>query len=340
MRYLVIGGAGFIGSNLSAHLSSQGEEVVIFDNLSRKGTNYNLAWLQENYNHCHFAKCDIRNQTELQEAYKTHRPFDVVIHLAGQVAVTTSVMDPRTDFDINAAGTFNVLELLRQFEDDPIFIFSSTNKVYGEIAHAGIIENETRYEYVDYPNGIDETCSLDFHSPYGCSKGCADQYVHDYARIYGLKTVVFRQSAIYGPRQFGVEDQGWAAWFTISSLKGDRLNIYGDGKQVRDLLWVEDLINAYLKAIERIDTVRGEIFNIGGGPERSVSIWHEFGPILEKEIGSTLRVDYKDWRPGDQKVCIMDIQKAKTLLNWEPKVNIEEGTAKLVQWVKDNLSIL
>ncbi|RJP22352.1 MAG: NAD-dependent epimerase/dehydratase family protein [Candidatus Omnitrophota bacterium] len=340
MKYLIVGGAGFIGSNLSAWLISQGNEIVIFDNLSRRGTEHNLAWLREHFSSCRFGNCDVRNYEELHDAYRQFQPFDVIVHLAAQVAVTTSVEDPRTDFEINAMGSFNMLETIRHCGDDPIFLFSSTNKVYGGMDHVKIVENESRYEYVDQPDGIDEQCPLDFHSPYGCSKGCADQYVRDYSRIYGLRTVVFRQSAIYGPRQFGVEDQGWAAWFSICAAKGNPLTIYGDGKQVRDLLWVEDLVAAYQKAVEHINTAKGHIFNIGGGVEKSISIWREFGPILEKEIGHAIPVSFADWRPGDQKVCIMNIEKAKKELGWEPKVGVEEGTAKLVQWVKENLSIL
>lgn len=339
-KHLIIGGAGFIGSNLAFYLLSQGEEVIVADNLSRRGSEHNLSWLQETYQQLRFAHCDIRQQAETDALLHSNPPVNAVYHLAAQVAVTTSVKEPRLDFNINALGTFNVLESLRQLDSPPVLIFASTNKVYGGMEHIRIAENETRYYYEDYPEGIDESFPLDFHSPYGCSKGCADQYVRDYSRIYGLKTVVFRQSAIYGPRQFGVEDQGWAAWFAIAALKGKPFTIYGDGKQVRDLLWVEDLIQAYLKAYEAVKNNGSMVFNIGGGTKHSVSIWREFQPVLSKETGLALETAYKDWRPGDQKVCIMNNQKVSNELGWEPKVGVEEGVAKMVQWIKENQEIL
>lgn len=339
-KHLVIGGAGFIGSNLANYLLSNGEDVIVADNLSRHGSEHNLSWLQETYPKLRFAKCDVRNRDETDALLHSSPPVDVVYHLAAQVAVTTSVTDPRLDFDINALGTFNVLESLRHMDEPPVLIFASTNKVYGGMEQIRIEEHESRYDYADYPEGIDEAFPLDFHSPYGCSKGCADQYVRDYARIYGLKTVVFRQSAIYGPRQFGVEDQGWAAWFSIAALKGKTFTIYGDGKQVRDLLWVEDLVQAYQKAFAAAKENGPLVYNVGGGKEYSVSIWREFQPLLEKETGIKLDVGFDDWRPGDQKVCIMNNHKLTTELGWEPKVGVEEGTAKMVQWVKENLAIL
>lgn len=339
-KHLVIGGAGFIGSNLAHYLLSTGEEVIVADNLSRHGSEYNLTWLQETYPKLRFAHCDIRNSSETDALLHSATPVDVVYHLAAQVAVTTSVTNPREDFDINALGTFNVLESIRQMDSPPVLIFASTNKVYGGMEHIRIQEHETRYDYADYPDGIDESFPLDFHSPYGCSKGCADQYVRDYSRIYGLKTVVFRQSAIFGPRQFGVEDQGWAAWFSIAALKGRSFTIYGDGKQVRDLLWVEDLVDAYLKAFEATKQTGSMVYNVGGGTKHSVSIWREFQPLLEKETGIKLDVGFDDWRPGDQKVCIMNNHKLTSELGWKPKVSVEEGTAKMVEWVKNNLSIL
>lgn len=339
-KHLVIGGAGFIGSNLAHYLLSHGEEVIVADNLSRHGSEYNLSWLQESYPKLRFAHCDIRDAKETNALLHSSPPVDVVYHLAAQVAVTTSVTNPREDFEINALGTFNVLESIRHMDSPPVLIFASTNKVYGGMEHIRIEEHETRYDYADYPDGIDESFPLDFHSPYGCSKGCADQYVRDYSRIYGLKTVVFRQSAIFGPRQFGVEDQGWAAWFSIAALKGKTFTIYGDGKQVRDLLWVEDLVDAYQKAFEASKKNGSMVYNVGGGTEHSVSIWREFQPLLEKETGIKVDVGFDDWRPGDQKVCIMNNHKLSTELGWKPKVSVEEGTAKMVEWVKNNLSIL
>ena len=282
---------------------------------------------------------DIRNRMDVDTLIHSQAAA-VVYHLAAQVAVTTSVMDPRHDFEINALGAFNVLEAIRTQPHPPVLLFASTNKVYGGMEHIRLVEQETRYEYADHPEGIDETCPLDFHSPYGCSKGCADQYVRDYARLYGLRTVVFRQSAIFGPRQFGIEDQGWAAWFSIAALKGTPITIYGDGKQVRDLLWVDDLVDAYLQAVERAGALEERVFNVGGGAQNTISIWKEFGPLLEREIGRPLAIRYDDWRPGDQKVCVMNIQKASRTLNWSPQVSVEEGTHRLVQWVKEHLAIL
>lgn len=340
MKYLLLGGAGFIGINFADYFARNGEQVVIADNLSRRGSELNLAWIREKYPQIPFYHCDVRDANDTRQLFLDVKDIDVVIHLAGQVAVTFSVTDPRHDFEINAVGTFNVLEGVRQAGIDPVVLFSSTNKVYGGMDHIAVKEAGNRYEFVEYPGGITEECPLDFHSPYGCSKGCADQYVRDYARIYGMKTVVFRQSAIYGLRQFGIEDQGWLAWFAIAASKERPITIYGDGKQVRDVLWVEDLVRAYEIAVKKIDTVKGQVFNIGGGPAFSISIWKEFEPILTKEVGKPIPVSYSDWRPGDQKVCIMDISKAKKVLGWQPTVGVEEGSARVVTWVKKNLGIL
>jgi CDP-paratose 2-epimerase len=202
--------------------------------------------------------------------------------------------------------------------------------------HIGLIESGTRYAYRDYPHGIPESFPLDFHSPYGCSKGAGDQYVRDYARIYGLRTVVFRQSAIYGPRQFGIEDQGWLAWFMIAAVTGRPITIYGDGKQVRDVLYIDDLIDAYEQAIAKIDQVAGQVFNIGGGGDNTLTIWTETNPLLEKLLGRPLPVGWGDWRTGDQRICVMDIRKAQSMLGWSPKTSVTDGVAKLYQWVVDN----
>ncbi len=255
------------------------------------------------------------------------------------MAVTTSVTDPRNDFEINAEGTFNVLEAARLSGRKPIVTYASTNKVYGEMLDVPIAEAPTRWHYADLPNGCPETQPLDFHSPYGCSKGTGDQYVRDYARIYGLKTVVFRQSCIYGPRQFGVEDQGWVAWMTIAALTGKQITIYGDGKQIRDILYVEDLLDAYDTAIRKIDSVKGKVFNLGGGPDNTMSIWTEFGPILEGLLGKSIPVDRGDWRPGDQKVFVADIHKAADELGWSPKIGVKEGVSRLFDWVKENKGV-
>jgi CDP-paratose 2-epimerase len=336
MRYIITGGAGFIGSNTANHLLSQGHHVAILDNLSRPGSEKNLIWLREKYSEISFDKVDVRNYTEFEKALRQHQDTEVILHFAAQVAVTTSVTDPRQDFEINALGTMNVLEAIRQLKLDPIFIYTSTNKVYGEMENIRIGQANNRYTYIDLPEGIPEDMPLNFHSPYGCSKGAADQYVRDYYRIFGLRSVVFRQSCIYGPRQFGVEDQGWVAWFIIAAVLGWPITIYGDGCQVRDLLYVEDLIHAYERAIERIDVAQGQIYNIGGGAKNTLSVWSEFEPILSGLIGHPILVRYLDWRPGDQKIYISDISKAKHDLGWEPKISVGEGLKLLYQWVYNN----
>jgi CDP-paratose 2-epimerase len=276
---------------------------------------------------------DVRSADQIAEAAKD---ADIIVHLAGQVAVTTSVLNPRDDFEANALGTFNTLEAARLSGRDPIFIYSTPNKVYGGMDDVKLTEDSTRWLYGDLKHGCTETQPLDFHSPYGVSKGAGDQYVRDYARIYGLRSVVIRQSAIYGPRQFGVEDQGWMAWMTIAAVTGKRITVYGDGKQVRDVLHVEDLLNAYDAAIENIDIAKGQIYNIGGGAHNMISVWAEFGPILERLLGKKIEVERDDWRPGDQKVFYADFRKAQRELGWEPKIDLEEGIELLFNWVKEN----
>jgi CDP-paratose 2-epimerase len=270
-RILITGGAGFIGSNLAHRLLSEGHSVTIFDNMSRSGCEVNLAWLRQTHGEAAFrlVKGDLAEFDPLQQAAEGAQR---IYHLAGQVAVTTSVKNPRQDFSDNALGTFNALEAARLVGDNPIFLYASTNKVYGGMDDLVIVDQGSRYWYRDEPLGISESQPLDFHSPYGCSKGAGDQYVRDYARIYGLRSVVLRQSCIYGYRQFGIEDQGWIAWFMIAALKQRPISIYGDGKQVRDILFIDDLLNAYEAACQQIDTVQGQIFNIGGGPENTMSL--------------------------------------------------------------------
>ena len=337
MNHLITGGAGFIGCNLAHALLSRGEPVTVLDNLSRPLTSLNLEWLRRQHNGpLRFIQADIRKADAMREAVAGH---DVVYHLAGQAAVTTSVQDPRSDFEINVLGTLNVLEAARLTKRPPIVFFASTNKVYGSMETIAIEERETRYCYGNLPRGMSETQRLDFHSPYGCSKGAADQYVSDYARTYGLRTVVFRQSCIYGPRQFGVEDQGWAVHFVISAVFGRPITIYGDGKQVRDMLYVDDLIAAYLAALEHIDTVSGRTYNIGGGPQNTLSIWAEFGPLLKSLTGRPIRVRYNNWRPSDQLVYISDISKVACELDWQPRVSVLDGIERLVCWVKENQKV-
>ncbi len=338
MHYLITGGAGFIGANYVHRLLGRGERVTIYDNLSRRGATANLAWLRETFGDNAFTLIhgDVRDAALLTAAV---RNVDVIVHLASQVAVTSSVLHPREDFEINVTGTFNVLEAARLVGHHPAVIFASTNKVYGGMESLIVEERETRYAYRDYPHGIPETYPLDFHSPYGNSKGAGDQYVRDYARIYGLPTVVFRQSCIYGPRQFGVEDQGWVAWFIIAALLERPITIYGDGKQVRDLLYIEDLLNAYDAAIATIDRVAGQIYNVGGGAANQLSVWREFCPLLERLTGREIPVSWRDWRPGDQRIFVADIRKAAAQLAWHPKVSVEEGITRLFEWVQSNRSL-
>ncbi len=334
-KYFITGGAGFIGSNYVSYLLDRGGDVTIYDNLSRGGAPRNLEWLRATYGEesFHLIVGDIRDAALL---IASTQDADVIIHLAGQVAVTTSVVHPREDFDINALGTFNVAEAARLSGKNPIVLYASTNKVYGGMEEVEIIEGETRYSFADLPNGVAETYPLDFHSPYGCSKGAGDQYMRDYQRIYGLRTVVMRQSCIYGPRQFGIEDQGWVAWFIIAIVTGKPITIYGDGKQIRDMLHVSDLIQAYEAAIENIDTAAGQVYNIGGGPENVLSIWTEFGAMLEDLAGRKIPVAWSDWRPGDQRVIVCDVRKAMRELGWKPQVKVQDGIRSLYDWVVAN----
>ncbi len=335
--HLIIGGAGFIGSNLASRLMLKGEKVIIIDNLSRKGSEKNLQWLKSLTGNIEFIQADITK--DLDVLARAVEKSTAIYHLAAQVAVTSSVVNPRHDFEVNALGSFNVLESIRLNNPTAKALYSSTNKVYGGMENVVVLEKETRYEYQDFPNGISENQPLDFHSPYGCSKGAGDQYFRDYARIYGLKTVVFRQSCIYGPRQFGVEDQGWLAWFLIALHTGKKISIYGNGKQVRDVLFIEDLLDAYELAFKNIEKTAGEVFNIGGGLKNTISVLYEFKPILEKLLDKEVRPDFGDWRAGDQKIYISDIQKSQSTFNWRPKTSPEEGISRLNDWVAANLSI-
>jgi CDP-paratose 2-epimerase len=337
-NYLITGGGGFIGSNYVHRLVQRGENVTVYDNLSRAGAPRNIAWLEETFGKNAFKLIvgDVRNAEGIAEAAKE---ADVIAHLAGQVAVTTSVLNPRDDFESNALGTFNALEAARLSGRDPIFLYSSTNKVYGGMDEVKLREDSTRWLYADLEYGCAENQPLDFHSPYGVSKGAGDQYVRDYSRIYGLRSVVFRQSCIYGPRQFGVEDQGWLAWMMIATMTGKKITVYGDGKQVRDVLHVNDLLNAYDAAIEKIDVAKGQVYNMGGGTRNVLAVWAEFGPILERLFGRPIEVERGDWRPGDQKVFYADFRKAKRELGWEPRIDLEEGIETLFDWVQANKNL-
>ncbi len=335
---LITGGAGFIGANYARRLLERGERVTVYDNLSRRGAHANLEWLQgAGGDALTVIQGDVRDAERIADAAAE---VDVIVHLAAQVAVTTSVANPREDLEINVMGTFNVLEAARRAAKPPLLIYASTNKVYGGMEDIAIEELATRYAYRDYPYGIPESYPLDFHSPYGCSKGAGDQYVRDYARIYGLPTVVFRQSCIYGPRQFGIEDQGWVAWFIIAAQLGRPITIYGNGKQVRDLLYIDDLLDAYDAAIEHGDRVCGEIYNLGGGPDNQLAIWEEFAPLLEELSGRRIPVSRGDWRPGDQLIFVADIRKAERDLGWRPRVDVRTGIGRLYAWVRDHKELL
>lgn len=334
MKVVVTGGAGFIGSNLVASLLHRGDShIVLYDNLSRPGTEKNLVWLQSlGSPHLEVVIGDIREFGRLQEAVQK---ADVVYHLASQVAVTTSVVNPREDFEVNAWGTLNVLEAARLSGCHPIVLYASTNKVYGGMEEVAVREGGGHYEYTPPRTGISEQQPLDFHSPYGCSKGAGDQYVRDYHRIYGLRTVVLRQSCIYGPRQFGNEDQGWVAHFAIQSHLGRTLTIYGDGKQVRDILYVDDLLRAFELAIENIEITRGQVYNIGGGSENALSLL-ELIRLLEGALGRKIHYNFDERRPGDQRVYISDISQAKRDFGWAPSISKEEGVQRLLSWVQAN----
>lgn len=334
-KHLITGGAGFIGMNYVARLLSRNEEVVVFDNLSRIGAGKNIEWLQRQFGKdaFQFVRGDVRDSAAIETVAKD---VDIIVHLAGQVAVTTSVLEPREDFQINAFGTFNVLEAARKSGREPFVLYASTNKVYGGMENVAVLEGEENYFYADFLHGIAEDQLLDFHSPYGCSKGAGDQYVRDYQRIYHIPTVVLRQSCIYGPHQFGVEDQGWVAWFVIAALLRKPIIIFGDGKQVRDILFIDDLLDVYDTCIQNPEKSAGKIYNIGGGPQNTISIWNQFGPILETLLGEKINVQYAGWRPGDQLVYVSDIRKAKTELNWHPRYDARSGITKLFHWVDNN----
>ena len=337
MKIIITGGAGFIGSNAASRYLRRGFDVVLVDNLGREGVGKNLDWLRTQ-GPLDFVRLDIRHGEELARLFHQHRDADRVLHLAAQVAVTTSVIDPREDFEINALGTFNVLEAMRHAKMSAPILYSSTNKVYGEMTEVGVVEKGGRYGYQSLPFGVPEDRILDFHSPYGCSKGSADQYVIDYHRIYGLRTIVFRQSCIYGYRQFGAEDQGWVAWFMIASQLGRPITIYGDGKQVRDILFIDDLLNAYDAAFAAGDRAVGRAYNVGGGPDNVLSLL-ELVDYIEKRQGKKLPYGLSDWRPGDQKCFVSDIRRVERELGWRPATSCQEGLEQLYDWIAQNHSL-
>lgn len=339
MKVIISGVAGFIGVHTAAHFLREGDAVVGFDNLSRRGSAQNLEWLKRLEGDFTFVQADLRDEEAMHGLLERHASAKAILHLGGQVAVTSSVANPREDFESNALGTLNLLEAARRSCPQAAFLFASTNKVYGEAHHLHVGEQNGRYAYIHAPSGVSEEAPLDFYSPYGCSKGCADQYVRDYGRIYGMPTIVFRQSCIYGTRQFGVEDQGWVAWFTIATLLGQPLTIYGDGKQVRDILWVDDLISLYAEGIERAAEMPGAIYNIGGGLDNTLSLLELLG-LLREEVGDDVPVAFAGWRPGDQRVFVADIGKAKRELGWQPSVAPREGVHRLINWVTESEDVI
>ena len=335
-RVLITGGAGFIGTNLADRLAREGAEILVFDNLSRKGVDENFRWLKTRHRaRIAHLRGDVRDADAVREAI--HRT-DQVFHFAAQVAVTSSLVDPVEDFAVNAEGTLNVLEALRHKAQRPFLIYTSTNKVYGGLGDLPLQQNQTRHTPVD-PQlrlaGVSESQPLDFCSPYGCSKGAADQYVLDFARSYGLPAAVLRMSCIYGPHQHGTEDQGWVAHFLIRALQEEEITIYGDGRQVRDLLFVDDLVDAFLAASQRIRAVSGHAFNIGGGPGNVFSLL-EMIQLIGQIAHDAPPVSFAEPRPSDQLYYVSDTRKFQKLTGWKPRVAVNEGVAHLHAWLKAN----
>ena len=335
---LITGGCGFIGTNAAAYYFKKRYKVIAFDNLSRNGAKENLKWLKNRRGNFIFVKGDIRDDKKLLSIFKKYKP-DLVLALAAQTTMVNSIKNPREDFEINALGTFNTLEAMRKTKSKAVAIFSSTNKVLGDLSYIPTIEKEKRYEYNKYIKGVDENFPLNFFGPYGNSKGCGDQYFLDYARIFGLNTIVFRQSTIYGPHQFGIEEQGWIAWFCNCLIFGKPVTIYGSGKQVRDVLYIDDLISAYDLAAMNIKKTRGKAYNIGGGPKFSLSLL-ELIEILEKISAKSINYKFGLWRSGDQKIYISDITRAKKDFGWSPKISPKEGVKKLYNWISGNKTLI
>ena len=335
MNALITGGAGFVGSNLAAYLMARGERVTVFDSLARHGASENLAWLRS-LGEVKFVHGDVRNAFDVEQTIKAVMP-EVIFHLAGQVAMTTSMESPRRDFEINVLGSINVLEAVRQYTPETAIIYASSNKVYGNLDHLDLVEAPTRWQPRSIQNGVDESTAIEFHTPYGCSKGAADQYMLDYARGFGLNTVVFRHSTIYGGRQFATYDQGWVGWFCRQAIQTRQtptrppFTVSGDGKQVRDLLHVSDAVNAYVTAYENISGGRGQAFNIGGGMENSMSLL-ELLQFLEKRLDSRLNYTHLPWRQSDQKFFVADNSKAERLIGWTPKMPKEQGIEDTINW--------
>ena len=328
---LIFGGAGFVGSNWAHHLlKTTDARVHIFDNLSRRGVHQNLDWLRRECPDSDRLKVtigDIRDAALVQRAVQM---ASEIYHLAAQVAVTTSVADPRADFEVNALGTLNILEAARKSGRQPFLLFTSTNKVYGNLAATRLILTGKRYCSVD-EKGVNESQPLDLYSPYGCSKGTADQYVRDYSRMFAMPTVVFRMSCIAGPQQFGTEDQGWVAHFLYSALQNKPIAIYGDGRQVRDVLSVKDLVLAFEKAREQVDRTAGQIYNVGGGMKNSVSLL-EVIDIIEEITGRHVSYSFHKTRPGDQPFYVTDFAKLTRHTGWQPKISVSQNIEMIWKW--------
>ena len=337
MKILINGGCGFLGSNLASYGIANGYDITVFDNLSRLGSSQNLEWLRSLGNFT-FIHGDTRNKNDVENIVKNGK-FDVVFHLAGQVAMTTSIENPYKDFEINAMGALNLLDSLRKYSPDTAVFFSSTNKVYGDLEQYDYEETEKRYICKQFPNGFDESVPLDFRSPYGCSKGAADQYMLDFYRIYGIRTTVFRHSSMYGSRQFATYDQGWVGWFVAKAIElyndsdAEPFTISGNGKQVRDILHAEDMISLYYTALKNVDKVCGNAYNIGGTMTQSLSLLELFD-MLNEMLGIKMRYTQLPVRCSDQKVFVADTTKIQSKIGWVPKVTAREGIEKMVSWVK------
>ena len=336
MNLLITGGCGFLGSNLAQDALVRGDNLVIFDNLSRDGSRKNLEWLKTKGDFV-FEYGDIRNQNDITRIVRSFKP-DAIFHLAGQVAMTTSITNPRMDFEVNAMGTLNLLESVRLYAPESAVVYSSTNKVYGDLEQYTYIETASRYKCNEFPNGFDEERPLSFHSPYGCSKGAADQYMLDYARIFGIRTVVFRHSSMYGGRQYSTYDQGWIGWFCEKAVETKGLNsqqsftISGNGKQVRDVLHSEDMKQLYQCALINIEQAKGQAFNIGGGIQNSLSIL-ELLSMLEDMVGVKLNYVKVPARQSDQRIFVADLRKSMEILSWKPNVSAAEGVSKMIEWI-------
>jgi CDP-paratose 2-epimerase len=346
MKVLITGGCGFLGSNLAASYLQEGAEVIVVDALFRRGSSDNLIWLeQQAAPGCfRFIQADLADTAAVLAVFRRHAPFDYICHVGGQVAMTTSLQDPARDLQTNVLGTFNVLEATRSLSPNALIAYSSTNKVYGDLEWLRYEETATRYLLSDYPDGLDESLSLDFSTPYGCSKGAADQYVRDWARMYGLKTVVFRHSSIFGGRQFASFDQGWVGWFCQkaneqkhayqSGFAPEPFTIAGTGKQVRDVLHADDLIRLYRAAYLHREQMNGEIFNIGGGSSNSLSLLELFGLLSELLAIPPLLFTPTPRRSSDQDCFIASIRKAQNLLEWSPSVTSREGVIRMLDWTE------